>query len=123
MAFEYLRYVWNMRPRKLETNINYTHKDLYYVEKEYAELCKLLKLRSKPVIYLIARWFIIFNQPSGHYIYKKRHSTIYLTNSGDKTVFYLAHEMFHQYQHEQYPLEFKKNNVSRFREKHEIDAE
>ncbi len=115
----YISHWWFMRPRKLKSIAEPADDDLGVVKKAYERLCSVLKIKRHPIIYLVGNLNSKYDQPNGILFYGLFMSVIYLRNTERHMLFYLAHEMFHEYQLEMYPEKLRQMK----REESEIEAQ
>lgn len=109
---------WNLRPRRLrKPNVN--DLDLYFVEDAHEKLLRILNFRRRVPIFITGRQNDLYGQAKGLHIYRVLYSVIFIPNTGNDMIFNLAHEMFHEYQHENYGDRYKQMTL----EEREIEAE
>ena len=115
---DYLQQWYWSRPRRLSNSPNPNHGfTLMTLEEEYGKICSTLKLKRHPSVYIEGKTDYYYRQPDGVIIYKRHYSAIFLAYIESDLLFNLAHELYHEYQHE--------NEKSLFRndEQHEIEAD
>lgn len=100
-----LQHWFMMRPRRLSerTNVPIANLHIARLKCDYEELCIILQLKRKPKLYYEPRLTYITSKgvmPTGVHNYGLFQSTIVLADRQHETPFYLAHEMFHEYQRE-----------------------
>ena len=115
---DYLQHWYWSRPRRLSNSPNPNHGfTLMTLEEEHGKICSTLKLKRHPSVYIEGKTDYYYRQPDGVIIYKRHYSAIFLAYIESDLLFNLAHELYHEYQHE--------NEKSLFRndEQHEIEAD
>lgn len=112
---EYLKHWWMLRPQRMKNYDSLQQGDyrnkygntIYTSAVAYEDLIKVLALKHRPIVYIEGKLEFSFGQPCGLHTYRRLHPVIYLAYTECDLLFNLAHEMYHQYQHEQYPKKFK----------------
>lgn len=118
LIIDYLKEWGNQRPRNLMKFDNETGEQRDLIN-SHERICKILMLKRRPALYLIGKLNPTYDQPNGIHIFKRLYSAIFIVNSGNLTFFYLAHELYHEYQQEKYINDFY--NISD--EEREIEAD
>ncbi len=114
---DYLYQWWILRPRNLKqaTKEDYT---LFEVKETYTEICKILNIKKKLRVYVTGKICRLYECCTGRHKNNKFNPVIFIANTGTEMIYNIAHEMFHEYQYENYGKNFYKISE----EEREIEA-